>query len=353
MTNSGITPRRANEHLSVPLSGGEGVSQIHPRKARSLFGIFSTRIQAMFGVPPYQDSSPLPKPHCPLPSPPVLLIDAYNLLHQWRGNPASDAPGEDLRALAALIRRSTMASGRVRLVCDGTAPRNGGHHTPGVEVIYAGAGQSADEVLIDTVNRSSSPSGLVVVSSDRMIAAAARKRGATVIDSGAFLARLITSAAAAGIERFQPKPLPALPLGDAEVGYWLTVFGETGSQQQQPSKAPKPQIRMAGAELPAKTNSKRSRSRALEPGASATGQAPAANDASPIPKARAAPTPQPARSHSGFNWDIDKAPALGPHDAWIEEARRMWPDLTLDDLRMDRWLNNSPPGTPTRKGAKR
>ncbi len=283
----------------------------------------------------------------------MLLIDAYNLLHQWRGNPASDAPGDDLRALAALIRRSPLANGRVRLVCDGTAPRDGGSHTPGVEVVYAGAGQSADEVLIDAVNRSSSPSGLVVVSSDRMIAAAARKRGATVIDSGAFLARLITSAAAAGIERFQPKPLPALPLGDAEVGYWLTVFGETGREQQQTSKPEMPQIRIGGAEAPSHANSKHFRDRAKEPGASATGRAPAANDAPPVSHAPTAPLQQPARSRSGFNGYIDKAPALGPHDAWIEEARRMWPDLTLDDLRMDRWLNNSPPGTPNRKGAKR
>jgi len=227
----------------------------------------------------------------------MLLIDAYNLLHQWRGNRAGDAPGDDLRALAALIRRSPWGGGRVRMVCDGSAPTNGGPDSPGVEVVYAGAGQSADDVLIDTVNRSSGAPGLTLVSSDRVIAAAARKRGATVVESGAFLARLVASVASASNQRFQPKPLPALPLGDAEVGFWLGFFGERVEIAPRKSEeaAPK-QARSLGG-----------RAGRVTPG----------HEVPTEPRA---------------------TPPTASAESWFEDARRMWPDLTLDDLRMDRWL---------------
>lgn len=231
----------------------------------------------------------------------MILIDAYNLLHQWRGNRAGDAPGDDLRALAALIRRGPWGGGRVRMVCDGSPPENGGPETPGVEVVYAGAGQSADEVLIDTVNRSSGASGLTVVSSDRMIAAAARKRGATAVESGAFLARLVASVASASHPRFQPKPLPSLPLGDAEVGFWLGFFGERLDIVPREGRGASP------------------------------------SPASP-PKRRAdreATRGSKAASECGFS----RATTAESGERWFEDARRMWPDLTVEDLRMDRWLD--------------
>lgn len=230
----------------------------------------------------------------------MILIDAYNLLHQWRGNRAGDAPGDDLRALAALIRRGPWGGGRIRMVCDGCPPANGGPDTPGVEVVYAGAGQSADDVLIDAVNRSSGASGLTVVSSDRVISAAARKRGATVVDSGAFLARLVASVASASNPRFKPKPLPALPLGDAEVGFWLGFFGERVDivpREERGALLSPPSLPKRKADREAKQDFR-------------------------VPSEHGPPA---AIAVTG--------------ERWFEDARRMWPDLSVEDLRMDRWLD--------------
>ncbi len=277
-----------------------------------------TRVRCAEPRPPTPDTRTLAPatPYTPLP-PPLLLLDTYNLLHQWRGVPRHDAPGADLRALAALIHRSGVAEGsRVRMVCDGVAPGDGGVHLPGVEVVYAGGGHSADDVIIATLERSSAPSRITVVSSDRAVASAARRLGAKPVESGAFLSRLISGAARAGIERFQPKPLPALPLGDAEVGFWLREFGETVTHTEREAKP-----------LP------------------------------PEPRAKASRHSQPTTPHTASNapplrapTTADPAPAsleLGVHDAWLLEARRMWPDLTLDDLRMEKWLGGAASAGPT------
>lgn len=226
---------------------------------------------------------------------------------------------------------------RVRMVCDGVPPQGGGAHLPGIEVIYSGSGQSADEVIIATIDRSSAPSGITVVSSDRAIVAAARRRGARPIESGAFLSRLLTAAAHRGIERFQPKPLPALPLGDAEVGYWLKEFGQlaqaTGTEAGTPANpAPKNQHRSLtnGSELrPSGSGTVR------DAGSVAHGsrtRPPYPDTRTPVPDA---PSPL---GRSRLESDA-LAAHTHPLEAWITEARRMWPDLTIEDLMMEKWLN--------------
>jgi hypothetical protein len=73
---------------------------------------------------------------------------------------------------------------------------------------------------------------------------------------------------------YDDRVLLPLPLGDAEVGYWLGVFGETGGDpQQHSSKAPKPQIRIGGAASTpdSRIRGTKSADHRHEPGASATG----------------------------------------------------------------------------------
>jgi len=51
-----------------------------------------------------------------------LLIDAYNVLHAWRGAPAEREGHAEVVALAGLVGRSRYGGAVVKLVCDGAGP---------------------------------------------------------------------------------------------------------------------------------------------------------------------------------------------------------------------------------------
>lgn len=233
----------------------------------------------------------------------VLIIDAYNLLHQWHSHPGRGGPGDDLRALAGLIRRCGLDSGRVLLVCDGASPGDGGVHLAGVEAVFSGHSHSADEVIIETVRRSSAARGVTVVSSDRAVATACRRLGATAVECRVFLARAVASAAR---PRGAEKPQPPLPLGDAETGVWLAYFGvKVDHPQRNPAEPAQRKARETARVRDAEHEEPRRREPVAEP--------------------VAAPEP------------------------WFDEAARVWPGLTVHDLLMDRWLKPGPAG-PARRG---
>ena len=172
-----------------------------------------------------------------------VLVDAYNVLHVVGVLPPEHA-GIDLEELADLIAASRYAGHPVLLVCDGT-PKPHRVSTPGVKVRFAGAGRTADDRIIDLIRRSSAPRRLTVVTSDREIATAARRRRATVVTSEAFLARL-------GEDLASLPRRPGTPAGDSSVqteattDRWLEVFGieeddpmlETPPSSTPPSSTP-------------------------------------------------------------------------------------------------------------------
>jgi hypothetical protein len=139
----------------------------------------------------------------------VLLIDTYNVLHVVGVLPP-DIAGIDTEGLIGLLRRSRYRTTRTILVCDGR-PAEGtpqGHFGP-VHVRYS-APHSADDVIIRLIERSSAPKRLIVVSSDRMILRAGRRRRCALLTSGAFLAQLgedhVVRSMARGSGRTPPDP---------------------------------------------------------------------------------------------------------------------------------------------------
>lgn len=116
---------------------------------------------------------------------------------------------------------------RAQVVFDGPAPQGPLFDqiaADGVTVAFSGAGLSADEKIARILERHSGSRHLLVVSSDREIAAAARRRGAASIKSDEFWS---------GVRRelARPTPPPMEPpekergLGDAETDRWLRNFG--------------------------------------------------------------------------------------------------------------------------------
>ena len=137
------------------------------------------------------------------------LIDGDNLLGTWPGRKRSDA---ERRSLAfELDRFAVRRQRRVLVVFDGTPPP-GMQLGPGAQ--FAGPGQSADEVILETLRKQQDRRGWIVVTSDRSLGDQCRYLQARLERCDQFRKHL-------GEEPDQEKPDR-----EADVDYWLEQFGD-------------------------------------------------------------------------------------------------------------------------------
>jgi predicted RNA-binding protein with PIN domain len=148
-----------------------------------------------------------------------VLIDCYNLLHTTM--PPTLA-GLDERGLCRVLARSRFAGERITIVCDGKPkPHAPAGSTDGISLIYSGPTRTADDVIVAKIRSDTAPRRLIVVSSDRQIQAAARRRRANVFSSQQFIHLLAPGAA-------NDQPAAGRPTGsltDDQVERWLAEFG--------------------------------------------------------------------------------------------------------------------------------
>jgi len=152
----------------------------------------------------------------------VLLIDAYNLLHQ----PMPPAlAGLDKVRLCQLLARTTWVHEGVRVICDGQPGPLDVQESPVplVELLFSGARQKADDVIMRMVEKSTSPRQITVVSDDREIRQAARRRRCTCWGTGQFIHELLRQLRQAGAS-MDDKPSPD-KLQKDDVEHWLRTFG--------------------------------------------------------------------------------------------------------------------------------
>jgi hypothetical protein len=228
----------------------------------------------------------------------MLVIDAYNALHVT-GILPPDLAGVDVRGLAGLIAASRWRSVACRLICDGTGESEVGRVRSDtlprtVSVVYAGPGRDADSIIEHIIESSTTPKRLVIVSSDRRLRAAARKRRCRWFSSEAFLETLAQDAMA-NRGRRQGSAQPEPPSDPREIEGWLREFGFD----------PPP------------------------PGSTRSDQQPKA-EPPPI-----GPTP-------------DDPPPPHLDEDWKKRIAREWPgQIDPDDLDMDKWLDpDTPPESP-------
>ena len=239
------------------------------------------------------------------PSRPTLLVDTYNVLHVTGVLPPEIA-GVDATGLARLIARSRYAARPTWLVCDGAPPgsrHSGGmlhQRIPGVEMVeiaYAGPNRDADSAIERLIARDSAPKKLLVVSSDRRILTAARKRRCSAMPSEPFLAQLAHDHKhPRGPSLAYPEFALDVPLDPSEIKRWRDRMGLTD------------------VNLPA----------------------------SPDPLAK---EPKPTNSaHPPTDSNTNKQPPAPPPDPLLNEALREWDGrLNLDDLDMSQWLGDPDP----------
>lgn len=169
-----------------------------------------------------------------------LLIDCYNVLHAEK---PSALAGLGEASLCTLLARSRWAAGGVTVVCDGSPKphslKAGDPALGAVELIFSGAERSADDVIVELIDRDSAPRRLTVVSSDRTIRKAARRRKARDWSAEEFLKRLSRAARHGG---GTPAPGPSKPGGepmpDGQVDRWLEWFGIDPADSPQTPQSP-------------------------------------------------------------------------------------------------------------------
>ena len=159
-----------------------------------------------------------------------LLIDGHNLIGSGKLPGISLADEDDELKLVRLLRRYR---GRVRkditVFFDAGLPGGRSRELSGggVEVIFAhDRGQRADDLIASRLRRATNPRSLTVVTSDRTLADIARARGAQVISSAEFAARLTAPLPSSRRPRQEP------PLSPQEVEEWLAFFGEKKAEMR-------------------------------------------------------------------------------------------------------------------------
>lgn len=158
-----------------------------------------------------------------------LIVDTFNVLHQTGVLPTSLA-GIDVAGLIELVAVSRYRRQRTRLVCDGSSKLGDEAGDFGnVTIEFSGHGRTADDVITHYIKRSHSPRQLTVVTSDREILKAARRRKCVVIGSPEFLRQLASDfekQERAKATAAPPRPQEFLkPLSERATATWMREFG--------------------------------------------------------------------------------------------------------------------------------
>lgn len=151
-----------------------------------------------------------------------FLIDGNNLFHALRKAGIDAGRGKICEMLAPLA----VGKETVTVVFDGRRPRGWGvpeDTRQRVEILFSDAA-TADDLILDRIEDNTAPKRLVVVSTDRRIRQAARRRRCRIVLSEDFIALLLAASEPA-------PPRPREPgekyrgLTEEESQRWLEEFG--------------------------------------------------------------------------------------------------------------------------------
>lgn len=158
-----------------------------------------------------------------------LIIDGNNLLHTPM--PPSLA-GLEEAGLCRLLARGPWAGEAMTVVCDGVPGVLSLRESPepGVALVFAGANHEADDVIIAMIAADSAPRRLVVVSNDREIRQAARRRRAHVWSCEQLIHALSASISGKGATMPAARKGDIGPLDEDQVARWMKQFGVKGDE---------------------------------------------------------------------------------------------------------------------------
>ena len=147
----------------------------------------------------------------------MILIDGYTLLFARGVMRNVDAARE--RLIDAVEAYCVRTGQRARIYFDSRIGPVRGRRA-NVEILFVAAGETADAAITSALAATDDRTAFHVISSDREIAEAARKRHAAVTASTDFLRELAKPAGAGGEPRAKTEGI-----SDGEAEYWLREFG--------------------------------------------------------------------------------------------------------------------------------
>jgi uncharacterized protein len=117
-----------------------------------------------------------------------FIVDGYNLLHFIQKASEDFGAITDVQLCRIISEYLRQISEKGEVVFDGTGPRDKGgfDNISNLEVFFSGLRSDADTVIEDKIKASTAPRRLTIVSSDRRLRDAARRRKATVAKSQVF-----------------------------------------------------------------------------------------------------------------------------------------------------------------------
>ena len=155
-----------------------------------------------------------------------MLIDGYNLLRAVQNLSEQSFNITDVQLCLVLSEYLYRIKKKGKIVFDGTGPRDktAFKNIRNLEVVFSGSSHEADDVIEELVLENTAPKRLVVVSSDRRIKTAAKKRKAIAADCVDFWMEVIKTLE----KKRKRKPEPQAKftgITEAETEYWLREFG--------------------------------------------------------------------------------------------------------------------------------
>ena len=164
----------------------------------------------------------------------AIIIDGYNVLHTSRWL-SSSWKGADRQRLCRLLGElAKYRAEKITVVFDAlpAEPDLGRAEPPPLKVIFSGHGRTADEVIIQMINKSTGPRDLTVVSSDRQIRAAAKRRGCKIRQAGEFIRIAAGELAQENIIREPAEKQKGL--SQSQTKQWLAEFGLNPDEKEDP-----------------------------------------------------------------------------------------------------------------------
>lgn len=268
----------------------------------------------------------------------MLVVDAYNVLHVTGVLPQRLA-GLGVADLIRLIARSRYARRKLTVVCDGGGgTRSSGAKLGHARVLFSGDHEEADDLIERLIDRFAHGGGLSVISSDKRLRKAARRRRAESIPSDAFLAQLVEDESRPAVPG-EPAFTTEVPLDAYSVAHWLAEFG-----LEAPDPATKPREVRSAEPAPG-------RKKVPPPGPQGAGvfgesltielpEPPTPRERAAAPESHEAPPAVPENatdpaSEDGAGLEVDPL---------LRRALEEWRGLmSLDDLDMRRWIDGVQP----------
>ncbi|GEM_PF-503420 len=265
----------------------------------------------------------------------VLVLDVSNILHTTGVLPA-DLAGPDLPGLLRLMALSRYAKRECVAVCDGRPPSPrkkaaAAVAAVGVAVHYSYE-EEADAVLERLIAQTPRSKRATVVSSDRRVAAAAKRAGMTSLTSEAFLAKIAADVRRRHAEPERPKvphPRESVPLPAGLVGEWAAAFGVHGAEAVAELQALAERLTVQYAvedaakvvgSGPERVGERKKKAKGGGRGGKVAGEA----------------------KGGGANAPKVAAEQAAARQAAVEALRRLSPEIDLSDLDMERWLTAFP-----------